>query len=1127
MRNDILVQATSNEPDPTADTISPHALTLVELSQEQVDSIVQTVPGGARNVLDIYPLSPLQEGILFHHRLNDKGDTYVLSTLFEAQSRAHIDALIHALQEVINYHEVLRTGVIWDGLPQPVQVVYRRAPLPIEEQVLDASRDSLQQLMEWMRPGRRQLDVRHAPLVQLHIAADPHSHKWYAVLFVHHLVCDHQSLRRLVAEVFGHLKGHDQPRPSAAAFRSYVAHVLARTKADDAETFFRSKLADFSEPTAPFGQSDVHGDGSHIEEARLALAPELAQKIRAQAAQQGVSAARLFHAAWALVVACTSGQSDVVFGTVLRGQKLRDASAQRILGMLVNTLPLRLRLQNVSIKSLVEQTNHELAQLLNYKETSLVLAQRCSGIDGSAPLFSSLLNYRHSAPEAVLDQSDAAGVRVLVRAEAWSNYPVSVIVDDLGEGFELVAQADRRIGPTRMLQYLQTAIDSVAAALNQAPQTPALRLQVLPAAEQRQVIELFNATEVPYVRDRLIHELFEEQVRRTPAATAIVCDEESLTYAQLNRRANRLARHLRARGVAPDRLVGICIERSLDMVVGLLAILKAGGAYLPLDPSYPVERLQYILRDSAPVALLTRQSHSGVFHQCECQVIALEDVADEINRNSQSNPSALEIGLQSKHLSYVIYTSGSTGTPKGVAIEHRNVINLIEWHCATFALRQGDRCSCLAAVGFDAAAWEIWPALTRGATLVLASPASSVDVDALLNWWVLQPLDISFLPTPMAELMLSRNARNSTLRTLLVGGDSLRSRPASESFEVINNYGPTEATVLATSGRIHEEDSVIHIGRPTSNAQIYILDGNQRAVPVGVVGEIYIGGAGVARGYLNRPEMTAQCFVPDPFCADPHARMYRTGDLGRWRPDGTIEHLGRGDHQVKIRGFRVELGEIEAQLMRHPLVKEAVVIVREDVPGKRRLVAYSVFRHPSSGEHQPSADVLRAHLKAVLPDYMVPGAFVTLERLPLTENGKLARRALPPPDLGAYATSSYEMPRGNVEKVLAGLWQELLCVERVGRKDNFFELGGHSLLAMQLIARIHSSLSLEVPMRLPFEYPTVEKLAAQIDELRRQRLLSRITAGDTEIEELLENIASMSEAEAQALLEELATESEQ
>lgn len=1126
MRDEILVQATSNDPDPTADTISPQSLTLVELSQEQVDSIVQTVPGGARNVLDIYPLSPLQEGMLFHHRLNDKGDTYVLSTLFEAQSRAHIDALINALQEVINYHEVLRTGVLWDGLPQPVQVVYRRAPLPVEAQVLDASRDSLQQLMEWMRPGRRHLDVRHAPLVQLHIAADPHSHRWYAVLFVHHLVCDHQSLRRLVAEVLGHLKGNDQPRPPAAAFRSYVAHVLASTKTDDAEAFFRSKLADFSEPTAPFGQSDVHGDGSHIEEARLALAPELAQKIRAQAAQHGVSVARLFHAAWALVVACTSGQSDVVFGTVLRGQKHRDASAQRVLGMLVNTLPLRLRLQDVSVTTLVEQTNHELAQVLNHKETSLVLAQRCSGIDGSAPLFSSLLNFRHSAPEAVIDHSDAAGVRVLVRAEAWSNYPVSVIVDDLGEGFELVAQADRRIGPMRMMQYLQTAIDSVATALKRAPQTPALSLQVLPAAEQRQVIESFNATQAPYPRDRLVHELFEEQVRRTPTATAVVCDEESLTYAQLNRRANRLARHLRRRGVAPDRLVGVCIERSLDMVVGLLAILKAGGAYLPLDPSYPVERLQYILRDSRPVALLTRLSLSGISAPGDCQVIALQDVADEISRNAQSNLSALEIGLQSKHLSYVIYTSGSTGTPKGVAIEHRNVVNLIEWHCATFDVRQGDRCSCLAAVGFDAAAWEMWPALSRGATLVLASPANSVDVDALLNWWVAQPLDISFLPTPMAELMLSRNARNSTLRTLLVGGDSLRSRPAAESFELINNYGPTEATVLATSGRIHEDDSVIHIGRPTSNAQIYILNRNQRAVPVGVVGEIYIGGAGVARGYLNRPEMTAQWFVSDPFRADPQARMYRTGDLGRWRPDGTIEHLGRSDHQVKIRGFRIELGEIEAQMMRHPLVKEAVVIVREDAPGDRRLVAYSVCGPASSGEPEASADVLRAHLKAVLPDYMVPGAFVTLERLPLTENGKVARRALPPPGLGAYATSSYETPRGDVEKVLAGLWQELLCVERVGRKDNFFELGGHSLLAMQLIARIHAALSLEVPMRLPFEYPTVEQLSAQIVELRRQRMLSRITVGDTEFEALLEDIASMSEAEAQALLEEMATEGE-
>ena len=471
---------------------------------------------------------------------------------------------------------------------------------------------------------------------------------------------------------------------------------------------------------------------------------------------------------------------------------------------------------------------------------------------------------------------------------------------------------------------------------------PISQLPLLTVAQQEQVLRGFNDTAVACPQNRLIHQLFESQVESMPDAVAVICGEQRLTYVQLNRKANRLAHTLLARGVRPDRRVGLYVDRSVDMVVGLLGILKAGGAYVPLDVSYPTERLKYMLAQSAPVVLLTQERLKGTLSAGGAQAIALDAEEDEIKCGLCSNLDAAQLGLSPEHLAYVIYTSGSTGEPKGVMVEHRNVVNLINWHCAAFEVTAGSRCSCVAAVGFDAAGWEIWSPLSTGATLILAPSAVTCDPQALLTWWVDQPLDVGFLPTPMAESLFNRDIRNSELRVLLVGGDRLRHRPTSGRPLLINNYGPTESTVVATSGCIRGVDSDLHIGRPIANTQIYILDRHRRPVPIAATGEIYIGGAGIARGYLNRPDLTAERFVPDPFSGKSQARMYRSGDFGRWRSDGTIEFSGRNDQQLKIRGCRIELGEIEAQLLRHPQVKEAVVLAREDHHEEKRLVGYVV-----------------------------------------------------------------------------------------------------------------------------------------------------------------------------------------
>jgi amino acid adenylation domain-containing protein len=554
--------------------------------------------------------------------------------------------------------------------------------------------------------------------------------------------------------------------------------------------------------------------------------------------------------------------------------------------------------------------------------------------------------------------------------------------------------------------------------------------------------------------------------------------------------------------------------------VGLLGILKAGAAYLPLDPQHPAQRLAYVLKDAAPKLLLTQERLIDRLPASSAAVVALDSGWRDIGRNPVGNLEPDNYSARGYHRAYVIYTSGSTGTPKGVMVEHRGLANLVHWHCDAFELKQGWRCSCMAALGFDAATWEIWPPLSVGATLALAPAEFAGDAPGLIAWWKNQQLDVSFLPTPLAELALSEGSCNSQLRTLLVGGDQLRYRPASPPFALVNNYGPTESTVVATSGRIDDQEEVLHIGRPVANAGIYVLGAFQQPAPIGVPGEIYIGGAGVSRGYLNRPDWTAERFIPDRFGSEPGARLYKTGDLGRWRPNGTLEYLGRNDDQVKVRGYRIELGEIETQLGRHEQLKEAVVLAPEDDKGQRRLVAYFT----AANQNSPSAEALREYLKAVLPEYMVPSAFVLVASWPLTTNGKLDRRALPVPGPEAYASRSYEAPEGELEEMIADIWSELLAIDRIGRSDNFFEIGGHSLLAMQVMTRIQSLLSVDVPIQWLFDHPTVAQLSAELDDLRHLRLMQRISDGGDDAAELVERIASLPESEVNRLVRKLGME---
>lgn len=1065
--------------------ITPQMLTLVELDSSHIERIVKSVPGGAANIQDIYPLAPLQEGILFHHLMDqDGGDAYVLPIVFSVDSRARVDALIAALQALIDRHDVLRTAVLWEGLPQPVQVVYRRADLPVAEVTLDDAGDTSQRIKEWISPERQRLDIRQAPFMRLQVAPNSNG-EWYVLLQLHHMTIDHVALQIVTSEVVAHLEGRAQLLPDCVPYRDHVAQSLAYARTHDARAFFRHKLADIDEPTAPFGLLDVHGGGADIAESREQFPAGLALRVRSEARRQGVSAATLFHAAWALVVAHTSRRDDVVFGSVLLGRLQGTVGAQRTLGMFINTLPLRLQLKDVTATRLVELAQCGLVELLTHEQASLADAQRCSGIEGTAPLFTSLLNFRHSVPDPDAEWSSASGIRVLTGQER-TNYPITMSVDDLGAGFSLSALTDRRLDARRIMSYLRTGMQSLLDALEQKSSAPVLELPILPEGERREILER-NRAPTPYPRDKVIHELFEAQVKRTPAAVAVLHDQRSMTYAEINGEANKLARFLRRRGVGPDRLVAICMERGLEMIVGLLGILKAGGAYVPLDPNYPADRLQHMLHDAEPTAILTTTKLRSTLPASSAEVIALDEQQHDLSSELDGDIATTQTGLTPHHLLYVIYTSGSTGKPKGTQMAQHSMVNLIEWHREAFGSSENQRVLQFAALSFDVAFQEIFSTLCTGGTLVMLDEWVRKDARALLELLSRQSIQRLFAPPLMlqslAEYFDAAGSIPLSLNDVISAGEQLRVTEEMVRFfkrlggcRLHNHYGPTEThvvTALTLAGDAEAWPALPSIGQPIANTRIYILDARRQLVPLGVAGEIYIAGANVAQGYLRRAQLTEERFVRDPFVEDPTARAYKTGDLGRWRPDGSIEYLGRNDDQVKIRGYRIELGEIEAELAAHPLVKDTAVLVREDTPGAKRLVAYVT----SHSDDDLDPDELRAHLKLVLPAYMLPSAFVLLPSLPLTPSGKLDRRALPPPELQASSGGEYQPPQGPVEETLAEIWQNVLGVQRIGREDNFFDLGGHSLLALKALLRVNQALGCALRVGDIYKSPTIRELA--------------------------------------------------
>ncbi|MHB0772406.1 amino acid adenylation domain-containing protein [Bradyrhizobium sp. 5.13L] len=1052
--------------------ITPEMLPLIALTQSDIDSIVAGVPGGAANIQDIYGLSPLQDGILFHHLMSKEGDPYLLVGQMAFAARDLLDRYLDAVRQVVDRHDILRTSIVWNGLSTPAQVVWRRAPLVVSEVVLDGEGPADEQLARRFDPRFHRIDLAQPPLLRFAVAADPDRGRWLLLVLLHHLIGDHSTLEVMHDEVGKILCGRSHELPPPYPFRNLVAQARGSAATAEHERFFRDMLADIDEPTTPFGLDRVHGDGGGVVEARRMLPEGLSARLRAHARRLGVSLASLCHLAWGQVLARTSGCERVVFGTVLFGRMQAGAGGDRTMGLFINTLPLRLDLDDRAVEDSVRDAHDRLTELMAHEHVALTLAQRCSGVAAPAPLFSSILNYRHSAMRADLAADGGGSGIEWLGGEERTNYPLMLAVEDYGQALGLTAQIVRPLSAGRICALMQHALEQLAEALDRAPRAPVRQLDILPPEECQLLLEAWNRARAHYPRESFIAQ-FEAQVRTSPEAIALVFDETELSYAALNARANRLARRLRERGVGADVVVGLALERGAEMLVALLAVLKAGGAYLPLDPDYPPERLAHMLRDSGAALVLTQTELHDQFAAVLAETGAEAWLLD--GQDEGGDAGNLDVAVHGESLAYVIYTSGSTGLPKGVMVRHDAVTNFLATMAEQPSMTAADRVLGLTSLSFDIAVLELWLPLTIGACVVLADRAAAHDPARLKA--IVQRHGVSVIQaTPSTWRMLLDHegpALPASCR-VLCGGEALppdlARRLVAQSGEVWNLYGPTETTVWSARHRLDATDDRPLLGGPIGNTTLHILDADLNLAPVGVAGELYIGGSGLARGYWRRGALTAERFIPDPF-GPPGARLYRTGDVARWRSDGVLDYVGRADHQVKIRGFRIELGEIEARLQAQQGVRAAVVVAREAGAG-RQLVGYV------SGEALDGA-ALKTTLSSVLPDYMVPARIVVLERLPLTPNGKVDRKALPAPDQ-LEASTAHVAPRTPAEAALAAIWADLLRQPKVGVTDNFFELGGDSLIAVQLVSRIKRDLGHDLPLNRLFEMTTVETMAAAL-----------------------------------------------
>lgn len=1038
-----------------------------------------------RNIEDIYKQTALQQGMLFHTLYDPEAAVYFEQNQQRLQN-LDVTSYKEAWQQVLQRHTALRTAFHWEDLEEPLQVVYRQVQMPIEEldwRHLDAAtqRQQMQDLCQ--KDRQRGFDLTTAPAMRL-ILVRLSDTTYHQIWDSHHMVLDGLSAFLVTQEVMQIYTALQEKRPlhlpQTRPFRDYV-QWLNQVDLSQAENYWRTQLAPFTHPTLlTVDQNPTAVDQPHTSYGQQSqdLPPLFISHMQQTLRHYHLTSNTLFQAAWGLLLSVYSGENQVLFGQTNHGRPVELSGFANMVGLFITTTPVAVLVPaQMTVVAWMQQLQEQALVQHRYEHTPLTQIQSWSAIPRGQNLFHSLLLVQSNS------NFTAASKEESTRYEK-TNYAIMVSVNTNEKDYlRLQLNYNReRFSDTTITQLLAHFYHLIQVLCAQ-PEQFVSQLPLLPAAERIQLLQTWNQTEITFDLSRTVPDWLHEQAEKTPTATAVSFHDEALSYQELDARSSQLARYLQQLGVTPATGVGICLERSLDMVVSLLAVQKAGAAYIPIDPTYPPERINYMLTDSGAALLLSQTTLQDLFPTTTVQVIYLDAIRDTVAQQTDSFFST----AQPDYLAYLIYTSGSTGKPKGVQIHHRALSNFLLSMQQRLQLTPADHLLAVTTISFDIAGLELYLPLLVGAHIHLADRDMAADGVALTT--ALSEITIMQATPATWRMLLAAGWQGSPQLTILCGGEALPRALAQQLVscgkQVWNMYGPTETTIWSTMQAVNPDDlsaqtvgDVVTIGRPIANTQAFIVDKYLRPLPVGVPGELLIGGAGLAAGYFQRPELTAERFLDLQIILDEAQsvtqRVYRTGDLATYLPNADIAFYGRIDHQVKIRGYRIELGEVEHQLLQHEAVRAAIVTAQPDVSGESRLVAYVIS---TDGNTLDTHD-LRGFLQTTLPDYMLPSRFVTLEAFPLTPNGKVDRQALPTvKTTTAPTTQIYAPPRNETETQLVMLWQNVLNVPQVGIHDNFFELGGHSLLATRLISQVQSQFRIAVPIRRFFENPTIAAFA--------------------------------------------------
>jgi amino acid adenylation domain-containing protein len=1043
------------------------------------------------------PLSSAQMRLWLFDQLEPASSAYNIPIQHEFKGHFDLVAFERSVSEIVRRHEALRTSYLKvDG--RPVQKInppqsFRIPVVDLQGLPKAAQEQEVARLVSV--DARQPYDLGHAPPMRAHLlklAPDEH----VLLLNFHHIAFDWWSVgvfeKELAALYDSFLRGEEaSPLPELPLqyvdFAAWQRQQLQGEILQEQLDYWQKKLSG----TVPLGLptdrprppiQTYNGSFSFS-----MLSAKLTESLKTLSQHEGITLFTTLLAAFKVLLQRYTGQDDIVVGAPIAGRN--SAEIEGLIGFFVNTLVMRTDLSD-------DPTFRQL--LRRVQETTLgAYAHQDLPFDKLVEVLNPERNASHSPMfQVMLSMLDTPvqplhlrGLqhRRMLPPNGASKFDLTLFAIEESGGLSFICEYNtdlfRADAIERLLGHLEVLLEGVVGD----PDRRLSELPLLTPKERQQLLIGWNDTQVAYPQQLLLHELFEAQVDRTPEAIAVEYDGQQFTYRELNQRSNQLAHYLRTLGVGPDALVGVCMERSLELIVALFGVLKAGGAYVPIDSDYPQERISYMLEDAGLSVLLTQSRIIGRLPGCDAKTLCLDDSWEQIAGEDQANPKKI---TTPGNLAYMIYTSGSTGKPKGAMNTHRGICNRLLWMQDQYQLTEADRILQKTPASFDVSVWEFfWPLLT-GARLVLAKPGGHQDPAYLISLITEQRITVThFVPSMLAIFLAEPRAQQCvSLRHVICSGEALSFNLQEQLFKLLpaqlhNLYGPTEAAVDVTHWTCLRDDerNIVPIGRPVANTQIYILDKYLQPVPVGISGDLYIGGVQVGRGYHNRPDLTAEKFLPDPFSADPAARIYKTGDLCRWLADGNVEYLGRSDFQVKVRGLRIELGEIEAVLDRHKAVRQCVVVAREETPGDKVLVAY-VERQQT--ELAPAMSDLRAYLSEHLPTYMIPSIFVVMEKLPLSPNGKIDRKLLPAPDQGRVEISgTFVAPRDPIEQMLTQIWSEILGVRKIGIHDNFFELGGHSLLAVRIVAEIERLVKRRLPLATFLQAPTVSALA---DVLRKE-----------------------------------------